>query len=210
MSDNSVPAPTTFHPSDANRYRLSFTAGGLLPAEMAELAGAFGRLGDWDQVYDGVRAGALLGYGVAKTAARIGSELISRLQDLSEAQLTFLASCLPEERRTMSWIAVCRHYSFLGEFAVEVVRDRFLAGVPTVTKIDYSSFFDRKAAMHSELSSVSDSTREKLRQVSFRMMVDAGILDRTGRILPISVPAPLFSLLDRGDILHLPLYVREA
>ena len=159
FSADSVPAqasPSPFRPSDAGRYRLSFTAGALLPSEMAELARAYERLGDWDGVAKAIRAEGLLGYQAAKTAERIGSELIGRLRELDAPLLDRLRICIPEERRMVAWIACCRHYSFVREFATEVVRERFLAGGGSVSKADYLSFFERKEAQHPELASVSE------------------------------------------------------
>ena len=202
--------PSPFQPSDAVRYRLSFTAGALLPSEMAELARAYERLGDWDGVARAVRTEGILGYQAAKTAERIGAELIGRLRELDAPLLDRLRVCIPEERRMVAWVACCRHYSFVREFATEVVRERFLAGSPSVAKSDYLSFFERKEAQHPELASVSESTRDKLRQVLFRMFFDAGILAKGGSILPVSIPEPLLSLLDRADALCFPVFVREG
>ena len=202
--------PGPFQPSDAVRYRLSFTAGALLPSEMTELARAYERLGDWDDVARAIRAEGLLGYQAAKTAERIGSELIGRLRELDAPLLDRLRICIPEERRMVAWVACCRHYSFVREFATEVVRERFLAGGGSVSKADYLSFFERKEPQHLELASVSESTRDKLRQVLFRMFFDAGILAKGGTILPVLIPEPLLSLLDRADALCFPVFVRES
>ncbi len=202
--------PPLFRPSDAGRYRLSFTAGALLPNEMSELARAYERLGDWESVAKAVRSEAILGYQATKTAERIGSELIGRLRELDEPLLERLRVCIPEERRMIAWIACCRHYSFVREFATEVVRERFLAGSASVSKSDYLSFYERKEAQHPELATVSESTRDKLRQVLFRMFADAGVIAKGGAILPVLIPEPLFSLLDRADALCFPVFVREG
>lgn len=196
--------------TDALRYRLSFTACALLPSEMAELARAHGRLGDWNLIAKAVREEGLLGYQAAKTAERIASELIGRLRELDSSLLDRIQTCIPEERRIIAWVACCRHYSFVREFAMEVVRDRFLAGILSVTKADYLSFFERKEAQHPELASISESTRDKLRQVLFRMLADADIIAKGGVLLPASIPEPLFVLLDRVDTLCFPLFVREG
>lgn len=213
IKNKSAAAPiqsAPFRISDSIRYRLSFTAGGLLPSEMAELAHAHGRLGDWDCVAKAIREEGLLGYQVAKTAERIGSELIGRLRELDTPLLDYLRSCIPEERRMIAWVACCRHYSFVREFAAEVVRDRFLAGISSIAKADYLSFFERKEPQHPELASVSESTRNKLRQVLFRMLADAGVIAKGGVLLPASIPEPLLVLLDRTDTLCFPFYVWEG
>ena len=177
---------------------------------MSELARAYERLGDWDLVAKAVREEGLLGYQATKTAERIGSELIGRFRELDAPLLERLRVCIPEERRMIAWVACCRHYSFVREFATEVVRDRFLAGVSYVAKADYLSFYERKEAQHPELAAVSESTRDKLRQVLFRMLADAGILAKGGAILPVSIPEPLLCLLNRADALCFPVFVRES
>jgi hypothetical protein len=82
------------------------------------------------------------------------------------------------------WMAACRFYGLIGEFAEEVLRERFLTLAGTVSYEDYDSFYRAKAMWHDELDAISAATYKKLRQVLFKMMVEAELLTTKGIIEP--------------------------
>lgn len=82
------------------------------------------------------------------------------------------------------WAAACRRYSLIGDFAEEVLRERFLTLVGSVSYEDYDSFYLAKSMWHEELNAVSATTYQKLRQVLFKMMVEADLLTADGSIEP--------------------------
>ena len=83
----------------------------------------------------------------------------------------------------MLWAAACRRYDLIGEFAEEVVRERFLLLTPKLNHDDFDSFMRGKSLWHSELAELKDSTRLKLRSNLFRMLIEAGLVSGSGRIL---------------------------
>lgn len=82
------------------------------------------------------------------------------------------------------WLAVCRRYRFLADFAVEVLHERFLTLKPALPPQEFDVFFNDKSQSHPELSELSSSTIQKLRQVLFRMLREAGLLDKACNIIP--------------------------
>ena len=82
------------------------------------------------------------------------------------------------------WAAACRRYDLIGEFAEEVLRERFLLLAPTLDYEDFDSFVRGKALWHEEVADLKDSTLQKLRSNVFRMLVEAGLLSDDGRITP--------------------------
>ena len=120
------------------KYRLSFTAGGLLLAESLALAEKFLEIGDWDSVQVWAVETNLLQARTLSSAKRICSELITRLSRLSNTELQRLVAAHSDERRVWLWIAICRAYALIREFAVEVVHERYLAGTrDPLTLADY-------------------------------------------------------------------------
>jgi hypothetical protein len=95
---------------------------------------------------------------------------------LTDAELHLLQDASPSERGHLMWIAACRRYAFIGDFAEEVVRERFLLLTPTLGYDDFDSFVRGKALWHPELAEVKDSTLQKLRSTVFRMLTEAGLL----------------------------------
>ena len=113
--------------------------------------------------------------------------LIPRLQLLTDAELQIVADGTSTERGHLMWAAACRRYDLIGEFAEEVLRERFLTLAGTSHYEDYDSFYRTKAMWHDELDEVTDLSYKKLRQVLFKMMVEAGLLTKQGHIEPPSL-----------------------
>ncbi|RSX52439.1 DUF1819 family protein [Bifidobacterium callimiconis] len=169
----------------ADRYRLSFTVGGLLTRQGIDVARTFLDCGDWEQSRLIVLDGDRFGVRTLAAAKRIARETIKRLGALSETELRYLASSdTPiEDCDAIMWVAMCRYYELVGEFANEVLRDHYLLGLPSVTYADYDRFVLKKTVWHPELEELSESTAKKLRQNVFKAMFEAKLLEREGNIV---------------------------
>lgn len=177
------------------QYAATFTTGGLFHSESLELAKLYSNLEDWEAV----RARALeentLQARTLSTLKRVCREVISRLRTLTLQELKLLLHSSHQEQAYLLWIACCRRYTLIADFAVEVLRERYISFKKDLTAADFVIFFNRKADWHAELDALSDSTRNKLRQVLFLMMREAGLLDTKNQILPVLLTPRLASLL---------------
>ena len=180
-------------------YELSFTTGGLLDREAAVLAPVFIEHGDWEKVRDVAVNENLLQARTRSTGVRRARETIKRLSALSDREIANLAELSASERGQLMWAAACRRYDLIGEFAEEVLRDRFLALAGTISHEDYDSFYRAKALWHDELGAVTTLTYKKLRQVLFRMMFEAGLLTADGAIEPVLISARAAELLTQRN-----------
>ena len=160
----------------SSRYALSFTTGGLLEREATILAPVYTEHRDWAKVRDIAVAENILQARTHSTGVRCVRETVNRISTLSDREIEILADVTASERGHLMWAAACRRYDLIGEFAEEVLRERFLTLAGTVSHEDYDSFYRAKAMWHDELDDVSTATYKKLRQVLFRMMVEAGLL----------------------------------
>ncbi|MCP2174790.1 DUF1819 family protein [Williamsia maris] len=193
------------------RYALSFTTGGLLAHEAAVLAPVYAKVRDWVKVRDLAVDENLLQARTVSTGVRRVRETVKRLSVLSDREVETLAEITASERSHLMWAAACRRYDLIGEFAEEILRERFLTLAGTVSYEDYDSFYRAKAMWHEELTTVTDQSYKKLRQVLFRMMVEAGLLTSTGEIEPALLSARVAALITQrtpGDIRFFP--TREA
>lgn len=196
----------TGSPSES-RYALSFTSGTLLATEAAVVAPIYLQQRDWATTRTHVKSDNLLQRRVARSTTRVLGELIPRLQTLSDAELQIVAEGTSTERGYLMWTAACRRYALIGEFAEEVLRDRFLTLTSTLTYDEYDSFYRAKAMWHDELDEVSDLSYQKLRQVLFKMMVEAGLLTKQGHIEPALLSSRVAECLDQrtpSDIRFFP------
>lgn len=169
-------------------YRMSFSTGGLCIAESVQLAQLFHIHGDWEVVRDHANEQKVLGFRTQSSSKRTVRELIARLQNLSAGELELLTEVSRKEQGLLLWLAVCRTYPFVAQFALEVLQEHFLSLRMNVSHDDFDQFFDAKAEWNESLAQLSPSTRAKLRQVLFRMMREADILSKDGTLHPIFLP----------------------
>lgn len=149
---------------------MSFTTGGLFQRESIRLAELYLNLEDWGAVRDKVITSNLLQARMANTSKRISREIISRLAMLSANELNLLVHGYPQEQAHLLWIAVCRRYRFIADFAIEVLRERYISLKNDLTYENFNSFFNRKSEWHLELEKITHATRNKLRQVLFKIL----------------------------------------
>lgn len=166
------------------RYALSFTTGALLAREAAVLAPVYIEQRDWERVRALAVKGNLLQARTHRTGVRLASETVQRLSALADDEVDLLIEATASGRAHLMWAAACRRYEFIGEFAEEVVRERFLRLASTLDYSDFDSFVRAKALWHEELAEIKDSTLQRLRSNVFKMLREAELLSKTGEIMP--------------------------
>jgi hypothetical protein len=166
-----------------SRYALSFTSGALLMREALIAAPIYLREHDWAKVRQLIEDDNLLQARTVSTGHRRAREVAQRLAVLTDDELELLVDSTTSEREHLLWAAACRRYDLIGEFAEEVLRERFLLLTPTLSHEDFDSFIRSKALWHEEVADLTYSTLRKLRSNVFRMLVEASLLSEDGRIL---------------------------
>ncbi|HZJ04264.1 MAG TPA: DUF1819 family protein [Nocardioidaceae bacterium] len=151
------------------RYALSFTSGALLTGEAAVVAPIYLQERDWTTTRARAKEENLLQSRVSRSSTRMLGALMPRIQVLTEYELLIVADGTSTERGHLMWAAACRRYALIAEFAEEVLRERFLTLVSTLSYEEYDSFYRTKAMWHDELDEVTDLSYKKLRQVLFKM-----------------------------------------
>lgn len=167
-----------------DRYALSFTSGGLLVREADVVASVYLRERDWGIARQVAMKGNLLQARTASSSVRVIRETIQRLSVMADAELELLADSSLTERCHLMWVAACRRYELIGDFAEEVLRERYLLLTPTLSADHFDRFVTGKSLWHPELEELKASTRIKLRQNVFRMLHEAGLCSEDGDILP--------------------------
>lgn len=177
------------------RYKLSFTSGALLMREAVIAAPLYLRERDWSKVRVLIEGDNLLQARTVASGQRLAREVVQRLAVLADHEIELLIEASANERGYLLWAAACRRYDLVGEFAEEVVRERFLLLSSTLTYEDFDSFVRAKALWHEELAQIKDSTLQKLRSNVFKMLQEAELLSDARFIMPAvlseRVAAPL-------------------
>lgn len=166
------------------RYALSFTSGALLMREGLIVAPIYLREHEWANVRKVIGDDNLLQSRTYSSGTRLAREVVQRLAVLTDEEIELLIKASPTERGYLMWVAACRRYDLIGEFAEEVLRERFLVLAQTLDHDDFDSFVRGKALWHEEVANLKDSTLKKLRSTVFRMLVEAGLLSDDRLILP--------------------------
>ncbi|GCE75646.1 DUF1819 family protein [Cellulomonas biazotea] len=185
---NNVPTVT--------RYALSFTTGALLAREVAILAPLHDAHGDWERVRDHAVADNLLQARTRASSVRLARETVKRLSVLTDEEVRLVVEATAAERAHLMWVAACRRYDLVGEFAEEVLRERFLLLASTLRHDEFDSFVRSKALWHEELAGIKESTLHKLRSNVFRMLREAELLSVAGHITPALLSERVLTLLD--------------
>ncbi len=184
---------------------MSFTTGGLLSQESERVARLYLELGDWVLVRNSALEMGLMQTRMLSSAKRIYREVSARLQTLTDEEIEMLVNGGEQQRPHLLWLAVCCRYSFIRDFFVEILRERFLTLRHEIANEDFDTFFNAKSEWHHELNTITTGTRTKLRQNLFRMLREAEYISLSNRIQPMVLTPQLAQMvLRRGaDALYL-------
>ena len=190
----------------SEEYRLSFGTGGLYVTESAQLIQSFSELGDWSEVIEDAVEKNLLQFKSTQSTRRAVREICTRLKSLSVHELDFFATADHFDQSILCWLASCRTYRFIGDFATQVVLENFASYKLELGYADFDFFYEEQAQFHPELEALTETTRKKLRQILFRMLREAGILTDDNRIIASIASQSLKDINAQVDR-DLPLFV---
>lgn len=189
------------------KYRFSFTAASLRTEEMARLA----RL----HVKEGIKAEdlqqAILEDGVVlgqkkNTTKRELFEFELRLETLTNTQRELLATGDLDTQRQVSFLAVCKLYRYIREFVLEALCEKVAIYDNQLNEGDYFRFFNGKADQYEEIDQLAESTQYKIKQVTFKMLEQAGLIDNiTDRQI---LPQFLDGQVERSIVQENPQYLK--
>ena len=175
--------------SRQHKYKMSFSAGGLLANESVEVAKLHEPGKNWTETLERALSDRTMSLPKHASNRRSLREITNRLRMLSGDDLDFLIYSDRQDQVAILWVAVCRAYRFIREFQSEVIRERFLSGKADLPLETFDRFFEERAEWHEEISKISEATRLKLRQILFRMLREADIITGAYEIQP-----PLLSI----------------
>ncbi len=187
-------------------YSMSFTTGALFARQSMVVAELFGELGNWNDVRNQVIAENRLQMRTRNASQRICREIISRLKQLTPTEQKIVISGSQQDQRYVLWLAVCKRYRFIYDFAVDVMREKFLRLDLHLAYDDYDIFFHRKAEWHPEVERVAPATRRKQRQLVFKMMVEAELLSPGQQIVPALLSTHVVDAIRGDDSAHFAVF----
>ena len=189
---------------DNSKYRLSFTAASLRLPEMSEMAKRF-----LEEGHKNITKDAIITGGNTRTTDREFRELKFRLETLTPQQLEFLAFGDFLIQKQIALLSICKLYGFIRDFIVEVLREKALVFDFQLTDGEYNTFFRRKSEVHPELDAIADSTARKVKQVTYKMLEQTGLIDNivSKKIIPQIVDGKVIRAVVDDDPKWLKIYL---
>ncbi len=192
------------------KYRTSFTTGGLYFREAVKIAELYLSVQDWQSLREKIINENYLQARTESSLKRTTNEVIQRLHTLTLDQINLLVEGNLSDQKQVLWLAVCKHYELIRGFATQVIREKFLRLDPKLDFVDWDVFFNAKAEWDADLEHLTYSTKDKLRQVLFRMLREAEILSENNTIQPVVLSPRLSDLIKKEDSELLLIYPTMA
>lgn len=190
------------------RYLMSFGTGGLFVNESVTVARLHLSGEQWDLTLERAIADGAASLPKAASNRRTLREICKRVASLTDEERNFLIDEAERpDQEALLWLSMCRTYRFVREFFLEVVQERYLSFRLDLPLEAFDSFLDAKAEWDDGLAGLSQMTRLKLRQILFRIMREAGILDKGGQIRQAYLSSRLRSLIatkNSDEFLYFP------
>lgn len=178
---------------------MSFTSGALLYGESIIVAEMYGQEQDWDRTRMRILSQNLLQMRTENASKRIWREVSSRLKQLTPPQMTLLIQGSRTEQNYLLWLAICKRYRYIGLFGKEVLREKFLRLDLQLSQAEYEIFYHRKAEWYPEVANVAPVTQKKQRQIIFKILHDAGLLNDANQIVPALLTPALAHVIQADD-----------
>ena len=167
------------------KYRLSFGTGNAFINESNLILKKYLENKDWSVTEKYSIDNNILQTNTLSSTKRIFREISLRLKSLSHQEQEFFIRSNYLDQSILIWIAICRTYKFIGDFASMIISEKFSSYQIEMDYNDFNYFYEQQKVVYEELNSLKDSTRKKLRQVIFKIMKDLNIISKKKEITPL-------------------------
>ena len=180
------------------QYDLSYTAGALISdyfdAVMNEIK-------DFDQFKIGeeVIHHSVVAANAESSQKRYTQELNKRIKQLNKPIFDYYFHSDSNNKKVIQFYTVCKTYSIIAEFMIEVVRNKWLNLNFNLEPYDFNNYLSEKLEETNSLDRVTDKTIYKLTQVFFKMLQELGMYKKE-KFNTIKIDPQLMQLLyQAGD-----------
>lgn len=195
------------------KYNFSLTGASALIAETIIIAEEYDSLKDWKSVERSLMKSNSLNKVKQATFKREFSEIKKRLSLLTENQLQLLVQGSLDDAKAIILLSLVKAYSFLKDFIVEVIRNKYLLFDTVISEIDYIKFVNTKILSHNELNTITEVTAKKVKQVIFKLLEQVSLITqaKNGSILKPILNSKVIDVIVDDDpaLLNVFLYSNE-
>ena len=162
-----------------NDYIFSYTAATLMLHETDEVMKRYLEYKDWDKVKDLVIEENIMQKQSVSSRKRVFTEIKRRIEFLTSSQLEFVNEANSSDIRNLIFLSILKTYRFIFEFMAEVISKKVLMFDYKILNSDYETFFESKKYAVEQLENITEATQYKLKQVLFRILEEAMVIDNT-------------------------------
>lgn len=180
--------------------------GGLFHSESIKILELFNIFHNWNEVSQRALESNILQSRTVSTSKRALREIIARLKTLTMDELDLLSNGSVHDQKYLLWLSTCRRYVFIHDFAVEVIRERYLTLKHDLPNEEFDTFYNSKEQWYEELEKIAESTKSKLRNVLFKILREAEIIDANKLILPAMLTNDLIGCIAKHNINDLLIF----
>ena len=162
-----------------NDYIFSYTAATLMLHETDEVMKKYLEYKNWDNVKDLVIEENIMQKQSVSSRKRVFAEIKRRIESLTSSQLEFVNEANSSDIRNLIFLSILKTYRFIFEFMAEVISKKVLMFDYKILNSDYETFFESKKYAVEQLENITEATQYKLKQVLFRILEEAMIIDNT-------------------------------
>ena len=162
-----------------NDYIFSYTAATLMLHETNEVMKKYLEYKDWNIVKDIVIEENIMQKQSVSSRKRVFTEIKRRIETLSNEQLEYVNESSSSDIRNFIFLTILKTYRFIFEFMTEVISKKVLMFDYKILNSDYETFFESKKYAVEQLENITEATQYKLKQVLFRILEEAMVIDNT-------------------------------
>lgn len=147
--------------------------------ETNEVMKEFLKCKDWEKVKDITIEENIMQKNSVSSRKRVFVEIKRRIESLTSQQLEYVNEANSSDIRNLIFLSILKTYKFICEFMLEVILKKVLMFDYKILNSDYEAFFESKKYAVEQLENITESTQYKLKQVLFRILEEASIIDST-------------------------------
>ena len=187
------------------KLNMSFTVGSLLTRESMQFIELYNKHQDWIEAKREAVKTNILQTRKISSCQRIVTELYSRLKLLNPKELNLLINGSRIDQSHILWLALCRKYRFIYNFATNVIRNKLIKFDFQLKDSDFNLYFDSQELIYPELEKISEKQKNKLRQTLFRSLKEANLVDKNKLIKQFIASRELIEAIGINDLVIYPV-----
>ena len=157
------------------KYSLP-TIGGLRGNEIFQVASLFDEMRNWDGVRKAYFENNISQTSKASTAKRYFAYMKSIVTSWTEDELKAFLSSSYDEKKNFIWLAFCRQYPLVAEFASSCIRENTLNGQLSFSIRDFMPFIS-KLVDSEKIEEPTPAVFNKGRTIIYQMLREMGYFD---------------------------------